>query len=36
MTFTLSDTAYSTDTPEAKLAMFDDLRSQLTLSLIHI
>ena len=34
MTFTLSDTAYSTDTPEAKLAMFDDLRSQLT-GLVH-
>ena len=34
MTFTLSDTAYSTDTPEAKIAMFDDLRSQLT-GLVH-
>ncbi|MBV6321113.1 GAF domain-containing protein [Duganella violaceipulchra] len=34
MTFTLSDTAYGTDTPEAKLAMFDDLRSQLT-GLVH-
>ena len=34
MTFTLSDTAYSTATPEAKLAMFDDLRSQLT-GLVH-
>lgn len=34
MTFTLSDTAYSTDTPEAKRAMFDDLRSQLT-GLVH-
>ena len=34
MTFTLSDTAYSTDTPEAKLAMFDDLRSQLS-GLVH-
>jgi GAF domain-containing protein len=29
MTFTLSDTAYGTDTPQAKLAMFDDLRPQL-------
>ncbi|MQA41612.1 GAF domain-containing protein [Rugamonas aquatica] len=34
MTFTLSDTAYGTDTPAAKLAMFDDLRSQLT-GLVH-
>ena len=34
MTFTLSDTAYSTDTPQAKTAMFDDLRSQLT-GLVH-
>ncbi len=34
MTFTLSDTAYGTDTPEAKLAMFDDLRPQLT-GLVH-
>ncbi len=34
MTFTLSDTAYGTDTPEAKRAMFDDLRSQLT-GLVH-
>jgi len=34
MTFTLSDTAYGTDTPEAKMAMFDDLRSQLT-GLVH-
>ena len=34
MTFTLSDTAYSTDTPAAKAAMFDDLRSQLT-GLVH-
>jgi GAF domain-containing protein len=34
MTFTLSDTAYSTDTPEAKIAMFDDLRSQLS-GLVH-
>jgi GAF domain-containing protein len=29
MTFTLNDTAYGTDTPAAKNAMFDDLRSQL-------
>ncbi len=29
MTFTISDTAYSTDTPQAKLAMYADLRSQL-------
>jgi GAF domain-containing protein len=34
MTFTLSDTAYSTDTPEAKIVMFDDLRSQLS-GLVH-
>jgi GAF domain-containing protein len=34
MTFTLSDTAYGTDTPAAKNAMFDDLRSQLT-GLVH-
>lgn len=34
MTFTLNDTAYSTATPEAKHAMFDDLRSQLT-GLVH-
>lgn len=34
MTFTLSDTAYSSDTPEDKRAMFDDLRSQLT-GLVH-
>jgi GAF domain-containing protein len=34
MTFTLSDTAYSTATPEAKQAMFDDLRSQLA-GLVH-
>ncbi len=34
MTFTLSDTAYSTATPEAKQAMFDDLRSQLS-GLVH-
>jgi L-methionine (R)-S-oxide reductase len=34
MTFTLSDTAYGTDTPAAKIAMFDDLRSQLT-GLVH-
>jgi GAF domain-containing protein len=29
MTFTISDAAYSTDTPEAKRAMYADLRSQL-------
>ncbi|MYN08369.1 GAF domain-containing protein [Pseudoduganella aquatica] len=29
MTFTLSDAAYGTDTPEAKQAMYADLRSQL-------
>jgi GAF domain-containing protein len=29
MTFTISDTTYGTDTPEAKAAMFADLRSQL-------
>ena len=34
MTFTLNDTAYSTDTPEAKAAMFADLQSQLT-GLVH-
>ena len=34
MTFTLSDSAYSTDTPEAKQAMYEDLRSQLT-GLVH-
>ena len=34
MTFTLNDTAYGTDTPAAKHAMFDDLRSQLT-GLVH-
>ena len=34
MTFTLSDTAYSTATPAAKNAMFDDLRSQLQ-GLVH-
>lgn len=34
MTFTLSDTVYTTDTPQAKAAMFDDLRSQLT-GLVH-
>ena len=34
MTFTLSDTAYGTDTPAAKIAMFDDLRSQLS-GLVH-
>jgi len=34
MTFTHSDTVYTTDTPQAKAAMFDDLRSQLT-GLVH-
>ena len=34
MTFTLNDTAYGTDTPAVKHAMFDDLRSQLT-GLVH-
>ncbi|WP_377701474.1 GAF domain-containing protein [Pseudoduganella sp. UC29_71] len=29
MTFTLSDAAYGTDTPDAKRAMYADLRSQL-------
>jgi GAF domain-containing protein len=29
MTFTISDAAYSTDTPEAKQTMYADLRSQL-------
>jgi GAF domain-containing protein len=29
MTFTISDAAYSTDTPEAKHTMYADLRSQL-------
>lgn len=29
MTFTISDAAYGTDTPEAKQAMYADLRSQL-------
>ncbi|OEZ94440.1 free methionine-R-sulfoxide reductase [Janthinobacterium sp. HH107] len=29
MTFTLNDAAYATDTPEAKQAMYADLRSQL-------
>ncbi len=29
MTFTISDAAYGTDTPAAKLAMYADLRSQL-------
>ena len=29
MTFTINDTAYGTDTPEAKQAMYADLRSQL-------
>ena len=34
MTFTLSDTAYGTDTPAAKNAMYDDLRPQLQ-GLLH-
>jgi GAF domain-containing protein len=34
MTFTHSDTVYTTDTPAAKASMFDDLRSQLT-GLVH-
>ncbi|MGO4378628.1 GAF domain-containing protein [Pseudoduganella sp. RAF53_2] len=34
MTFTLSDTAYSADTPEAKQTMYADLRSQLS-GLVH-
>jgi len=34
MTFTISDTTYSTDTPEAKQAMYADLRSQLQ-GLVH-
>ena len=34
MTFTLSDTAYGTDTPAAKQAMYDDLRPQLQ-GLLH-
>jgi GAF domain-containing protein len=29
MSFSLSDTTYSTDTPEAKRAMYEDLRAQL-------
>ncbi len=29
MSFSLSDTTYHTDTPEAKRAMYDDLRAQL-------
>ncbi len=34
MTFSLSDTAYRTDSPEAKETMYADLRSQLT-GLLH-
>lgn len=34
MTFHLSDTAYGTDTPDAKQTMYADLRSQLT-GLVH-
>lgn len=34
MTFTHSDTVYTTDTPAAKASMFNDLRSQLT-GLVH-
>ena len=34
MTFTLSDTTYRTDTPQAKEAMYADLRSQLQ-GLLH-
>jgi len=34
MTFHLSETAYGTDTPEAKQTMYADLRSQLT-GLVH-
>jgi GAF domain-containing protein len=34
MTFHLSDTTYGTDTPEAKQAMYADLRSQLA-GLVH-
>jgi len=34
MSFSLSDTTYSTDTPEAKRAMYEDLRSQLG-GLVH-
>jgi L-methionine (R)-S-oxide reductase len=34
MTFSHSDTAYSTATPAAKQAMFDDLRSQLS-GMVH-
>lgn len=34
MTFTISDTTYSTGTPEAKQAMYADLRSQLQ-GLVH-
>jgi len=34
MTFTLNESVYATDTPEAKQAMYDDLRSQLT-GLVH-
>jgi GAF domain-containing protein len=34
MSFSLSDTTYSTDTPEAKRAMYEDLRAQLG-GLVH-
>ena len=34
MSFSLSDTTYHTDTPEAKRAMYDDLRAQLG-GLVH-
>jgi len=34
MSFSLSETTYSTDTPEAKRAMYEDLRSQLG-GLVH-
>ena len=34
MSFSLTETTYSTDTPEAKRAMYDDLRSQLS-GLVH-
>jgi GAF domain-containing protein len=34
MSFSLSDTTYSTDTPEAKRAMYQDLRAQLG-GLVH-
>jgi GAF domain-containing protein len=34
MSFSLSETIYTTDTPEAKRAMYEDLRSQLS-GLVH-